>query len=273
MRVALLADIHANLPALDAVMDDLAGWKPDRVIVAGDVINRGPRPLECLLRVEQQRRDAGWLVLRGNHEDYVLTEAAPRPNRPDWERKLCQHSAWTLHQVASHLDAVRAWPDRADLDIGLTAMHASTAGNRAGLYRDMPDNVMAGLIETRAAVFGVGHTHVSFVRRVGSTLVVNAGAVGHPFDGDRRAAYARIEKNGSGWSAEIVRLAYDYARTERDYRETGYLKDGGAMVRLIHREFHEARPRLSAWHHAFERMVADNHLTIEASVEEMLTSP
>ncbi len=273
MRIAVLADIHANLAALDAVLADVDAWKPDRVFVAGDTINRGPRPLECLLAIEDRRRRLNWQVIRGNHEDYVLKEAAPHPNRPAWEQKLCQHSIWTLAKVQNHLAVVRSWPNRLDTNDGVVIMHASTGGNRVGLYPQMENERMAPLLPPGASVFCVGHTHVPFVRRVGGTLVVNAGAVGHPFDGDRRAAYARLTAKGGHWTADIVRLDYNYAQTELDYQKTGYLAEGGALVRLIFKEFQEARPKLSAWHHAFEKVVAANHITIEASVEEMLTSP
>ena len=72
MKLAVLADIHANLPALHSVASHIEAWQPDGVVLAGDVVNRGPRPLECLRFVQEKQRAAGWGVVRGNHEEYVM---------------------------------------------------------------------------------------------------------------------------------------------------------------------------------------------------------
>ncbi len=67
MKVAVLSDVHGNLPALRTVIADIDAWSPDLVVVGGDIINRGPLSGECLdLLVERQAAD-GWHLLRGNH--------------------------------------------------------------------------------------------------------------------------------------------------------------------------------------------------------------
>ena len=87
MKLAVIADIHANLAALETVVDHLTAWRPDAVVVAGDVLNRGPRPLECLRFVQERARSEGWLTLLGNHEEYVIAQSRPdapalaRPSR------------------------------------------------------------------------------------------------------------------------------------------------------------------------------------------------
>ncbi|MBV8215350.1 MAG: metallophosphoesterase, partial [Verrucomicrobia bacterium] len=76
MRIAILADIHANASALEAVIADLESLQPDRVIVAGDFQNRGPFPREVTYRLFA----LGWTLLRGNHEDYVIIQSQPLMN-------------------------------------------------------------------------------------------------------------------------------------------------------------------------------------------------
>ena len=75
MKIAVLADIHGNMPALERVTTHIEAWGADQVIVAGDVVNRGPQPRTCLQFVEDKQQSAGWQVVRGNHEDYVLVHA------------------------------------------------------------------------------------------------------------------------------------------------------------------------------------------------------
>ncbi len=65
MKVAVLADIHANLAAFTAVIADIERWQPDAVIIAGDIINRGPLPRPCLELALRMRTERGWYVLRG----------------------------------------------------------------------------------------------------------------------------------------------------------------------------------------------------------------
>ena len=97
MKIAILADVHGNLQALHAVCDDVDRWRPDAVLVAGDIVNRGPCSAECYDLVLARRERDGWIVIRGNHEEYVMERAcagAPRPPDPydvfaavDWCRR------------------------------------------------------------------------------------------------------------------------------------------------------------------------------------------
>lgn len=274
MRIAVLADIHANLRALEAVIADAERHQPDEVWVAGDVVNRGPRPRECLELVLRKQRENGWRIVRGNHEDYVLTEEAPPADRPPWVAALCRHSAWTCEAVRPHLDTLRAWPTQIDHRAGpqglIRCVHASMQGIRVGLYESMDDDELNSLIAPAPDALVAGHTHVPFVRRLNHRLVVNAGAVGMPFDGDPRASYALLEWNGRHWAGRICRIPYDRAAAARDYVDTGYLEEAGALAPLIEREFQRARPMISRWHREYEAAVAAGESDMLETVRELL---
>lgn len=274
MRIAVLSDIHANRLALEAVRAAIADARPDHVVVAGDVINRGPEPRACLETILAMQRERNWLPIKGNHEDFVLMEAAGRTVNTEWERKLYAHTNWTMQRVRDLLPAVAAWPDRLSLNgpdgSEVRFVHASMRGNRHGLYEDMEEPELAELTAPAPSVLVAGHTHIPFVRQIDGTLIVNAGAVGMPFDGITRAAFALLEWRESGWRPHIVRLDYDRAAAERTFVETGYLSDAGVMVPLILDELRQARPRLGLWHRRYEADVAAGQLTIEESVERLL---
>ena len=274
MKIALLADIHSNLAALEAVLARVDGMKPDRVILAGDIVNRGPRPEACLDLIAERRRNRGWLVFRGNHEDYLLNEAEQHGSRPEWLRHLCSHTTWTHDRIRNRLDEIRNWPDRIEFEGPngqvIRIVHGSMHGNRAGLYEHMEEEVLHDMVSPAPALLGAGHTHIPFVRKVKSTLIVNAGAAGLPFDGDQRASFAVIDLNEHGARAEIVRVPYDMARAERDFHETGYLADGGMMVPLILQELHRARARIGVWHARYEKLVAADQIGMAESVEALL---
>ena len=95
MKIAILADIHSNLPALQAVVSHIEQWKPDEVMVAGDIVNRGPRPLECLEVIREKQRTDGWLVVRGNHEDYVIGHTLPDAPRRGPAFEIYRAAYWT----------------------------------------------------------------------------------------------------------------------------------------------------------------------------------
>jgi predicted phosphodiesterase len=275
MKLAVLADIHANLPALLAVLDHVDAWRPDAVVVAGDIVNRGPRPAECLRLVLERQRLAGWRLVLGNHEEYVLHQAQPEAARSGPQFEMFQSSYWTYRQLNGQMAALEAMPFQHSLAApdGSEARiaHASMRGTRDGIFPETPDSVLRLQVgRPHVPLFVVGHTHVPLVRRIDGTLVVNVGAVGMPFDGDPSASYGQITWRG-GWQAEIVRLPYDRQRTEQDYVDTGFLVDGGSLARLMLCELQDSRSHLYHWALAYERAVLAGELTMDESVHRYLT--
>ena len=270
MKLAILSDVHANLAALEAVVEDIDRWQPERVIVGGDVINRGPRPRECLDLILSRVRTHGWQCVLGNHEEYVLTHAAP--DAPRSGRRFEQHrnSFWTFQQVQSDLDTLAAWPFQLSLwhaAAEVRIVHASMKGTRAGIYAETAEFELREKIAPPPAVLIVGHTHKPLIRVLDQTLVVNVGAVGLPFDGDGRAGYGQVTGQAGAWHAEVKRIPYDRARADRDFEITGYLDQVGPLGYLIRDELQRAKSNLAEWAAAFEQPVLDGELTLAESVQ------
>ena len=114
------------------------------------------------------------------------------------------------------------------------------------------------------------HTHRPLLRRFDGTLVVNVGSVGQPFDGDARAAYGRFVFRGKRWKAEIARVRYDRARIERDFCDSGFLDEGGPLVRLIQLELRQSRPHLGLWMARNLQAVESGELSVAEAVERYL---
>jgi len=276
MKIAFLADIHSNWPALEAVLQHLKASRPDRVVVAGDTINRGPNPRRCLEKTLELAGQDGWLLMRGNHEDYVLHAPGRISQLRPWEQEVCAHTLWTHDHIRAYRDTIAAWPEHIELegpDGGLIrVVHASMHGNRVGLYAFMDDAELHDKTAPGVPVLCAGHTHIPFIRWIGDRLILNAGAVGMPFDRDPRASYALISWTETGWKPEIVRVPYDQGETVRLYHETGYLANGGAMVPLILRELLESRSWLGPWHREYEPRVAAEEMTVADAVQAMIQS-
>jgi len=238
MKIAILSDIHGNLPALQAVADHIAAWCPDHVIVAGDIVNRGPHSAVCWDLIQDKRQSSGWQAMSGNNERYVMAHA--RPDAEPGSTRLMSY--WTFRQMNGRVEQLASLSETLTL-VGpdasaLRVRHASMLNDYDGIYQDTSDSQARQLITPAPAVFCVGHTHIPFVRRVDDTLVVNAGTVGTPRDGDHRASYAQIEWHTGQWLARITRVEYDLAQAEHDFLTCGLLEQTEPFAHLI---FHEWR--------------------------------
>jgi putative phosphoesterase len=275
MNIAILADIHGNYAALQAVAADIAAWAPDVVVVAGDIVNRGPDSRECLAEVLRLRDTQGWQVLRGNHEGYVLRyhkerHLLPRSG-PRYE--MARLIDWTYAQVADALPELAALPENLRLTTpnGTVAIyHASIRHDRDGVMRRSSDDELRAQIDPTAAVFCVGHTHMPFVRRLDQTLVVNTGAVGLPFDGDPRAAYARVTHSWAGWHAEIRRVPYDVSSTAHTFRYGGMYDAIGAQAAIMLEELVRGRSLMFDFVPLYHDRLMSGAITLEEAVREFL---
>ena len=275
MKLAVLADIHANLAALERVVEDVDAWQPDVVVVGGDVVNRGPQPAECLALVLERQRTHGWLTVLGNHEEYVISQAGPDPPGAGADADIYRPTRWTLARLGGDIAPLQAMPFQQSvvrLDSGeVRIVHASTRGTRDGIFPQTRDDTLRLQVGSPPpAVLCVGHTHWPLVRQVDDTLVVNVGSVGLPFDGDTRASYGQLTWENGGWQAEVVRLAYDRQRTEEAYVTTGFLEQAGPLARLHLAELRSARSQLYSWVIAYEDEILHHRISVDEAVDRWL---
>ncbi|MCY3771125.1 MAG: metallophosphoesterase family protein [Gemmatimonadetes bacterium] len=276
MKIAVFADVHSNLDALETVLDDIDRWRPDRVLVAGDIINRGPNPRACTECVLVRAGAEDWGMIYGNHERYVLKYG--KGNLPDQGPgfEIIRHTKWTYNQLDGLVEPLEAlpfqWSMTDESGNEFRMVHASMLGDRRGIFPDDSEESLREKIAPAPGVLVVGHTHRPLIRTVDDTLVVNVGAVGAPFDRDPRAAYARMTFEDGAWKAEIVRLGYDRERAIAGFDESGYLEESGDFARLILAEFREARSLIPGWYRAYEDRVMDGEMTLKASVDLYLES-
>jgi len=277
VKIALLADIHANYPALMTVAEHVERWEPDCVFVAGDSVNRGPRPAACLHFVQARGRDRNWQVIRGNHESYVLWHDRADAPRSGPLFEIFRFAYWTYEKLRADIPLLKAMPKQISRDVAgggeFRVVHASMCAERRGLYPEMDDAALMKRVVPAPAVLAVGHTHRPFVRRVEDCLIVNAGSVGLPFDGDRRAGYAQISLQDGVWDAEIIRLPYDIAQAEEDFYTTGFLEQAGPLADLILFELEHAYPQLHYWTKMYMDAILEGEISVEQAVQDHLEDP
>ena len=193
MRVAALYDVHGNLPALEAVLEELRAEGVDAIVSGGDVV-WGPLPGETLHRIEE----AATHFVRGNADRHVAGDDDSAPTRWCGER-LTQNER----------DRLMAWPERVELDVDgigrVLLCHASPHDDEAGFTEATREEVAAPLLAgVEADLVVCGHTHAQFDQRFGGVRVVNAGSVGMPAEGRRGAFWALL-----GPDVELRRTDYD----------------------------------------------------------------
>ncbi len=244
IRVAVLADIHGNLPALEAVIEDIASQQPDEVLVGGDLVGRGP----CGKDVVQRVTDMGWRSVRGNHEDYLLAFRHQRVRShwltaPEWA--AARWMAGELGEVAASTLEGLPLTLLSELAPELRVVHGTPRSNSEGIGPwTSHEQVEAHFSTVAEPVLVCGHTHRPLECRLPDGLVVNVGAVGLPFNRDRRAQYALFQMGHDGVEVEFRQVAYDLDRTFSDYETSGFLSHGGATARLLLMELELAAPFL-----------------------------
>ena len=218
MRVAAIYDIHGNLPALEAVLQEIREAEVDHVVVGGDVIP-GPMPretLQCLL-------DFGIPVqfISGNCEVAVLEQMAGKDSAkvPEAYRPVMRWTAQQLHPEYERLLA--GWPKTLRLEIrGLGEVlfcHATPRNEDECFTRLTPEERLLPIFERLNVPLVVcGHTHMQFDRMIGSLRVVNAGSVGMPF-GEPGADWLLL-----GPDVQFRHTSYDLAKAAERIRETAY---------------------------------------------------
>ena len=243
-RVAVLADIHGNIPALEAVAADIASQGVEEVLVGGDLVGRGPQGSEVIHRIRQ----LGWPSVRGNHEDYLLTFRRGQVP-PDWlEAEEWSASRWMADELAdSDVPYMQSLPFsiRSRLLPHLHLVHASPQSNNDGIGPWTSRSRMQRHLDAiEESVLVCGHTHRTLQQRFADGQVVNVGSVGLPFNADQRAQYAIFEVVAGETEIEFRQVEYDLDLILKIYESSGFLASGGVTATLLMLELERAQPFL-----------------------------
>jgi putative phosphoesterase len=224
-RAAVITDIHANLPALQAALARIDELGIDAVYCGGDLVGYGPHPNEVCALIAERRIP----TIYGNY-DYAIArdlEDCGCAYTTQHDRELGQQSvAWTLAHTDEDSKAfMRELPFDLRFEVGSTPVHLVHGSPRKVneyLFEDKPARLyerLAAAEEAKTLVFG--HTHRPWMREHGGVLFVNCGSVGKPKDGDPRGAFAVLDGGAGELRATIERVAYDADAVAAEVRAAG----------------------------------------------------
>lgn len=252
-RLAILSDIHGNLPALEAVITDLAGQGVEQVIVAGDLINWGPFSAQVVERVHE----AGWAIIRGNHELVLLDHGTPHEPAAWADRAAFPIPHWLQRQLSpAQRLAIALWPDtlvvRPPDAPPLRIVHGSPRDHVEAIYPGISAAELAPMLTgVEEETIIAGHTHLPMNRQIGRWHVLNPGSVGMMIDGTHDARYLILDGDARGWRGEPRRVPYDKAPLFAEFARLGFIEECGLIGELVVEEFRTARLRIAPflrWH-------------------------
>jgi len=245
-KLAILSDIHGNLPALEAVNADMQYFDVDHVIVPGDVISFGPFSRQVAENVIRN----GWSVIRGNNEFFLIDYKTPRA--PDeWNDPIqFAPTAWLEGQFDHTLKTIiGSWPDTLNLRFKdappIQVFHGTPQSPWDSIDWTSTDEGIEKILSNVETDFVIcGHTHLPLDRQSGKWRIFNPGSVGVPLDGIFSASYMILDGNEQGWTPTFRRIPFDYETVFDEFERSGYNKESGPIGKLVVDIYKTARPLL-----------------------------
>lgn len=210
--MAIVSDIHSNLPALEVVLEQIEKEGVDQILCAGDIVGYGPHPNEVIERLRKMEIT----IIQGNHDRAVLAHDSSNMNIQAQDAVW-----WTIENLKkegqdylSRLDAQQSffWNG---LRIGI--FHGSPRNPDEYVAEESADDELLDLGKCEFLV--LGHTHVPFIKSLDRGTIVNPGSVGQPRDGNPKASLAIYDHRLRRF--EVKRLAYDIDAVAEAMRASG----------------------------------------------------
>jgi putative phosphoesterase len=231
MRLAILSDIHGNIPALEAALDQIDRAGVDGIISAGDMVG-GPEPGKVIERLLERK----CRMIRGNNEEYILKLASP--SSPEWWHTSKQFAfiRWNHEQLNEETIAVlKSLPEQLVVtepgEEDIRVVHGSPRSSSELVYpeKDIAQLDLAlEMVPEKNLVFG--HTHIPWKMRRNGKLAFTPGSVSATLNGKLGGSYAILNSSDDGWRVELIELHYDTALTRKAFISSGLLAAGGKVA-------------------------------------------
>lgn len=212
--VALIGDVHANLPALEAVLAHAEQRGAEAIWNIGDFVGYGAFPDDVVKRLIREKA----VSIIGNYDLKVLKV---KKKKEKWQTRKLPQKLFAFEWAYDHLSRksrryLRSLPQEVRLEVDgrcVLLTHGSPASNEEALTPDTPQRRLGELAQmAHADVVICGHSHQPFTREVAGVWFINTGSVGRPDDGDPRACYALLEMGPASLQVQHYRVAYDVDR-------------------------------------------------------------
>lgn len=232
MRIAVIADVHGILPALDSFFAKISKEEVDEIIVAGDMIS-GPNSVEVVNMLRQHNCQ----MIRGNQENYILQLDSGKA--PDWQYICKQWNSvrWTYEKIdRKTVSLLKSLPEQRVIKFpekdAIRVVHGSPGNVSELIFPNRDISKLDKLLkQVSESVIIFGHSHEAWTMERNGKLAINPGSLSMSFFGEQYGTYAILSWKKQHWEAEIHKLTYDFKLLRKAFIETGLLEKGDVFAR------------------------------------------
>lgn len=268
MRLAVLADVHGNLQALEAVLEHAQKQNVDQIIIAGDLVNLLPDSRACWDLV----KSLDLPMVRGNHERYIFHYNTPFAN-PGWYEENFKGLALMVAEFSDdERKQMEALPLHLHFD-DLLIVHASYRGDYDTIDLETPlselEEMFAGSSE---AVVLRGHNHQRYSVNFNGRCIETIGSVGLPLDGTPEAKYVIAENRGKHWIIQDQGVTYNHAAAVKRLETSILMEQGGPVYKIFLRELVTSRDHVDRFFDEYDKWSQNKTLSMTQAVDAFLAS-
>ncbi len=267
MRIAVLADVHGNIHALEASLEEIEKQKVDKIVLAGDLLNGLPNSKACLDLINSKNI----IYLQGNHERYVFdhnSKDAPE----SWKSENFAPVRWVREKLTqTNLEQIANLEMYIQFD-NLLITHAAPNDDYARIRADSSILKIKKYFEGFNHNFIVkAHNHIWLEIKWENKKLLSIGANGLPMDGNAQAQFIIAEKRSKNWGFEKFFIDYDLLAAAKSIEDTGYA-NYTPMALLTKQELLKARACVYPFVMEYARALANKEISLKKAVDKFLDS-
>ncbi|GGJ20103.1 metallophosphoesterase [Deinococcus roseus] len=232
MKIAVLSDIHGNLQAFQAVLEDAK--EADQIFLLGDNVNWGVHSPDVLQLIAARNLQ----TLKGNHETMLLDHLTGQAPVEAYTSEGFAAARFWATQLAAFKTEIEAWPCSLNLHFkGLPELffcHGSPRNAFEEVLKQSDQALKSTLSEVSARWIFAGHNQRQQIRRLGNTTLCTVGSVGFAVDGSRTAQYAMLHGENGTWNIEFRQVPFDSNTFFASYHHSGFLQQTGIVGNIIY---------------------------------------
>ena len=241
MKIAVISDIHGNIQALDAVLENIREENCEKIFCLGDLAMAGPQPFETVEKIRELQKTTDFTIIQGNTDEMIANCDNQilhmlEENNPVMAHALESDITTVSEEQKNYL---RNLPSQKEIEIeGLKILlvHGSPRKNNENIFDNLKIEEVEEMISgTNADIIFCGHTHVPCGYQTNTKqTVVNAGSVGRPFSEEPKSCYAVLEINNREFSIKHNLVDYDFKTAAKLLEQRGFEGSDKLAQMLIH---------------------------------------
>ncbi len=217
MNIAIISDIHGNMEALSAVLEDIKKQNIKKILICGDLTMAGPEPAETLDFIMDYAQNNDVEIIRGNTDEMLVKATGESDDEYTPPNKIMAESLFYAQKLLKpeHIEFLKNLPPQKTVKVGKSSIlmvHGSPRRNNEDILPGMDEQALKEIVNgVEEDIIVCGHTHLPAVYRVSYKAVINVGSVGRPFTEDQKACYIvlKFDNKSKDFRISLKKVEYD----------------------------------------------------------------